>query len=116
MSKYLLFFSLLLPSLAFSAGGSTDTGVIEVMYVNGGWTMVRLPALDGAQPGSKNNPDSCPNSSYYALQPDTANYEALHSTLLAAQLANKKVNFWVSGCGGQSNQYPKISSVYLYSN
>jgi hypothetical protein len=89
------------------AGGSTKLGVIDHIYVNNTWTMVDVT-------GVSDNPDGCNSTAYYAVVPSDANYQTIHSTLMAAQLAGKKVKFYVSGCSGQGNKYPKITSVWMY--
>ncbi len=115
MKNIFLLILISLPSLAQASGG-TDSDVISSLYVSGEWTMVMLPNLANAEKGSKNNPDSCDSTSYYAIVPTDANYNAMHSTLMAAQMSGKKVMFWVNGCGGQSGRHPKIVSVWLQSN
>lgn len=94
-------------AFAVQASGTTATGHIKNVYVNNGWTMVHAPDIT-------DNPDSCNSTSYYAIKPNEPNYNAMHGTLLAAFMANKKVRFWVSGCGGQNNGFPKIVSVWVY--
>ncbi|WP_196161754.1 hypothetical protein [Reinekea sp. G2M2-21] len=89
------------------ASGSTASGKIEHLYLNNTWTMVSVS-------GISENPDSCESTAYYAIIPSDSNYSALHSTLMAAQLAGKTVKFWVNGCSGQGNKHPKIVSVWMY--
>ncbi|AOT08313.1 hypothetical protein [Pseudoalteromonas luteoviolacea] len=113
MYKYLLMAVILAFSLQAKASGGTDSGKIAQMYVNGGWTMVHIPNIVTNVRGSKNNPDSCNNNYWFAIEPNDPNYTTLHSTLMAAQIAEKNVHFWVSGCGGQNRHYPKIVSVWL---
>jgi len=107
LSAFLLL-SLLTP-FAHSAG-QTGKGTIEVMYVNAGWTQVRVPAIDN----SKNNPDNCAKAYYFAIHPNDTNYDAFHATLLSAQISKREVQFWVSGCGGQNSDFPYIRSVWLH--
>lgn len=38
------------------------------------------------------------------------NYSAFHSTLVAAQMAEKEVSFYVSGCT-TSNNFPHIATI-----
>ena len=97
--------TMLLSSFVY-AGGSTNYGEITELYVNNNWTMVRVQGVTA-------NPDSCSGSGYYALNPADKNYEILHSTLLTAQIAGRKVKFYLSGCSGQSQKYPHIISVWL---
>ncbi len=93
--------------LVAHAGGGTGSGLIENIYVSNGWTMVHVPSIDS-------NPDNCASISYFAIKPEEENYAVLHSTLLAAFMAGKPVRFWLSGCGGQSNNHPRIVSVWIY--
>ncbi|KAF7787854.1 hypothetical protein PRUB_a2362 [Pseudoalteromonas rubra] len=88
------------------AAGATSIGKIDIMYVNNGWTMVHGEKIKG-------NPSNCSDSTYYAIVPSHPNYDALHSTLLAAKLAGTNVNFYVSGCSGQNNKYPRITSIWV---
>ncbi|KID56977.1 hypothetical protein JF50_13995 [Pseudoalteromonas luteoviolacea] len=113
MFKRFLMIGTLALSLQANAGGSTESGKISQMYVNAGWTMVHLPNLVTTEKGTKNNPDSCENNHWYALEPSDQNYTTLHSTLMTAQISEKSVHFWVSGCGGQDGKYPKITSIWL---
>lgn len=102
---YILTF--LFMSVVAHASGGTGSGLIENIYVNNGWTMVHVPNIES-------NPDNCPSVSYFALRPSDANYLTLHSTLLAAFMAEKPVRFWLSGCSGQNNNHPRIVSVWIY--
>lgn len=104
---YLILCLSFLVSSACFAGGGTAWGKIKLTYVNHGWTMVDVD-------GISDNPDGCESTTYYAMRPSDANYEVLHSTLMAAQLANKRVRFWVSGCSGQGSRFPKIVSVWVH--
>ncbi|GAB1624093.1 hypothetical protein AAOGI_41430 [Agarivorans albus] len=106
--KKLFLMLTLLPALV-NASGITSVGKIAHIYVNNGWTMVHLTDVS-------TNPDSCESASYYAIKPSDANYSSLHATLLAAQVAGKRVKFWVNGCSGQGNKHPKIVSVFMYSD
>ena len=109
MTKYvvgLMLSFLFLPLCVHASGGGTAWGQITEAYINQGWTMVRVN-------GVSDNPDSCPSTAYYALSPDDPNYQALHSTLMTAQIAGRDVRFWVYQCGGQSMTYPHIISVWV---
>lgn len=114
MNKYLILSALLFSSFVNASGG-TGSGVITSMYVNNGWTMVHVPDLISTEMGSKNNPDSCASNYYFAIMPTDQNYSTIHATLMAAQMAGKKVKFWVNGCKGQNNSYPHIVSVWIIS-
>lgn len=88
------------------ASGSTDWGKVSEIYVNGGWSMVKAEGID-------DNPDSCQQPNYYALNPTQLNYETLHSTLMTALVTGQSVRFWVDGCNGQNNEHPHIASVFV---
>ncbi|MCG7534513.1 hypothetical protein [Pseudoalteromonas sp. OOF1S-7] len=111
MKKLIMSACALLLSGQVLAGGNTTQGEIDTLYVNNYWTQVHSSSITG-------NPDSCGGNtstpSYYAIVPTHPNYEALHSTLLAAKFAGKRVKFYVSGCSGQNNQYPRITSIWVY--
>ena len=93
-------------SLASNAGFS-PSGKISQLYGNGYWVLVQIDNP------SKHNPNECNSDSYYALNLNNEASKNLYSMLLSAHLAQKPVTFWVSGCSGQSNGYPNISSVKM---
>ena len=103
-------FQLLLLTSAFNAcaSGFSQWGTIEQTYTSGSWTMVNVSGVDI-------NPDNCEASHYYAINTSDPNYQAILSSLLAAQMAQKNVRFWLSGCGGQDGKYPKLTSSQLNS-
>jgi hypothetical protein len=92
---------------AFS-GDFSNWGTITQTYTSGSWTMVSVM-------GTAKNPDSCVSSSHYALNVSDSNYEGILSSILAAQMGQKSVRFWLSGCSGQSGNYPRIVSVQMNS-
>jgi hypothetical protein len=94
---------LFLVSSESHAGGGTGSGLND----NNGWTMVHVPSIT-------NNPDNCPSANYFAIRPSDTNYLTLHSTLLAAFMAEKPVRFWLNGCSGQGSNHPRIVSVWVY--
>lgn len=104
--KTFCFIICLVLSSATLAGGSTAYGKITHMYVNTNWTMVMVT-------GISENPDECAHTDYYSINPVDKNYNALHSTLMAAHMSGKSVRFYVSGCSGQSGDYPHIISVWV---
>jgi len=112
IARLVYFFFVMSFTMPTIASGGTAKGKITRIYVNNEWTMVLVPELLEAS-NELSNPDGCDSKSYYAIEPDDSNYNALHSTLLAAYLSGKEVNFWVSGCGGQNGKHPKIISVWV---
>jgi len=102
----ILFFVFLLAASPVDAGGGSAWGTIIESYTNNNWTMVRAS-------GITDNPDSCTSVYYYAVMPEDKNYETIHSTLLAAQIAEKSVRFYLSGCSGQYGDYPHIVSIWI---
>ena len=97
------------PFASACAGASTGIGMISQYYVHAEWTMVRVDSLT-------DNPDGCYSTEYYAIEPSQPNYSALNAALLSAQMAGKRVKFWVDGCGGQGAKYPFIRSVFTYTD
>lgn len=100
---------LLLGPIIALAGGMTQPGEIAEVYVNANWVMARMN-------GVTDNPDACPSTTYYSLVPGQANYSVLSASLMSAQMTKKRVKFWVSGCGGQGDQYPNIQSIITYTD
>lgn len=100
-------FVIVLTSPAF-AGVLTPKGVITETYTSGGWTMLHID-------NQSTNTFGCSLSGWYAINTTDNNYTGLLSNILAAQMAGKQVTFYVSGCGGQAGQYPKIESIIVYS-
>jgi len=52
---------------------------------------------------SHKNPDGCANANTVDLTCDHQAYETIVSIVLAAKLSERKVDFWVAGCGGDGN-------------
>jgi hypothetical protein len=50
---------------------------------------------------------------YFVLSASDPQYAILHSTLMAAYAANKKVTFYWDGCGGQDGKYPRVKSIWV---
>lgn len=94
-----------------AAGGSTEYGKITEMYTSLDWTMVIVPDITSSTTRDP-NPDLCPKSTYYSIEPEDKNYQAMHSVLMAAHMAGKDVRFYVSGCSGQNNEFPRIISIW----
>ncbi|BBM03929.1 hypothetical protein [Microbulbifer sp. GL-2] len=121
MKKFMLGVVVYMMTMTVWAAGSGLVGpaTIKTMYVNGGWTQVRAPELDASNhPGEEAayNPSGCEKTYYFAIHPTDDNYAAIHSTLLSAQMTGKKVSFWLDGCGGQDGAYPRIRSVWLFTD
>lgn len=65
--------------------------------------------------GSWNNPDGCASSDRLVLVRDNPSRSEFYSAILAAQLANRQISAWISGCidwGGTT--YPEISGLSVY--
>lgn len=97
-----------LTAISVNAGELTPKGKITRTYTSGGWTML---AID-TQP---TNTFGCDKGNWYATNTGDPNYQTIVSSILAAQMAQKSVSFWVGGCGGQAGSYPKIESVIVES-
>ena len=87
-----------------SPGATGDT--IERIYFNAAFTQVRMTSHN-------QNPDGCPASSFFGLAQDNPNYKIIYATLMTAQASGATVRFWLSGCSGQNNNYPEITSVQM---
>jgi hypothetical protein len=87
-------------------GDFTQTATIEKTYTSVDWTQVTLA-------GTAINPDGCTSSAYYAIDITSSNYDGILSSILTAQMAQKPVLFWVSGCAGSNDQYPEIVSIQV---
>jgi hypothetical protein len=107
LKKTVLFFCCVATQAVFAADFS-NWGTITQTYTSNSWTMVTVT-------GDPKNPDACASSSLYALNVADTNYEGMLSTILAAQMGQKSVRFWLSGCSGQSGSYPRIVSVQMNS-
>lgn len=106
MIKRSLLLTFLCLSSAVHAGDFSQTGTITLTYTYGDWTMVKMT-------GTPVNPDSCSSTEYYAIPSADKNYDAIFSSILAAQIAKKNVRFWIGGCDGQYGYYPKIVSIQV---
>lgn len=108
MHKSLTFFILIVFSNISLAGSATPSGKILQTYTHGYWTMVKIDS-------QSTNSYGCEKPYWYGINHEDKNYDGLLSSLLAAQMAGKTVSFWVAGCGGQGNEYPKIVSITIKS-
>lgn len=88
------------------AGQQTPSGFVTRTYTSTAWTMIQISSQGSSSYG-------CAKANYYAINTSSENYSAMLASVLAAQMAQKNVNFWVSGCGGQAGEYPKIESVVV---
>lgn len=109
----ILFAFLFLGPTASAAGWSspgTTGDTIKRIYNHANFLQVQLTTHN-------QNPDSCPSATYFGLPKppdiDTDQYDQFFSMLLAAELSGAKVRFWLSGCSGQNDQYPKITSIMI---
>ena len=81
-----------LPATVFGAG-SSGTGAIQAMQVDPTDQDIIITGVS-----AWNNPDSCAQSSYVAIQYSNPGYKDLLATALAAATAGKTVNISLSGC------------------
>ncbi len=111
LSKFLVGVLLILHTVpAFDATGLT--GYRDIWYVRIGNGHIRVY-------GSTNwtDPSSCSgsptNQSVIVLDTDPS-YKEIVAAVLAAEMGNREVQFWVSGCTTDSgSQYPKGTFIYL---
>lgn len=108
MKKFSLIIFMLSNSLSAFSGGFSNVGVITEVYVNSGFTQVQMS-------GGQVNPDSCSATASYGFKTTDQNYEGLLSAILSAQMAGKNVQFYLTGCSGQNDAYPKIVSIKIAS-
>ena len=93
-------------SVQASANQFSPFGEVTESYTSSAWTMVKLS-------GAMVNAEGCPKTGYYAINSGSSNYDAILSSILAAQMAKKTVRFWLAGCAGQQGEYPKIVSIQV---
>ncbi|QTL35762.1 hypothetical protein [Pseudoalteromonas viridis] len=104
--------ALLMTTQAFA--DKTKGGKIDSLYVGNYWTQVHISrgtlAIDTNHCGDKSK-----TPAYFAINTTHPNYNVLHSTLMAAQFANKTVKLFVDGddCAGQNNNYPRITHIWV---
>ena len=83
-----------LPLSAGAEGEGSDWGRITKLYVDAKMTVMQVhfsrPAI---------NPGNCEGADFYILELDgSAASENFVRVVLAAHLANRKVEFWINGC------------------
>lgn len=90
-------------SLTVSAAGSIASGHITMMMLYEGHTGVLLKHTNLA------DPDSCGRNDYFILPDTYPHFSEAYSLLLASYMADKKINFTVSGC---HQGIPAIKHIY----
>ena len=109
-----IIFVLLVVLLGTNIGyaGSGSTGYIEIRTIRVGGGFLRVTSTS-----EFSDPSSCSGSSsisHILISEDTPSYNEIVSFVLSAKMANRKVNFWVKGCGTDSgNSYPKGLYAYM---
>ena len=92
-----------------SASGASGYRSIDYVRIGGGFVRVRATT-------AWDDPVSCngaTNLSIIVLDTDPS-YQEIVSIILAAKMADKPIEFWISGCASDSGiQYPRGSFVYL---
>ena len=94
------------------AGAISKQGQITELYLNhtGKFARVRF-----SQPIV--NPENCSGEDYYIVElNDTAGSNRFYSSLLAAYMSGKTVEFWISGCTSGtywSKTRPKLFDIYM---
>lgn len=108
MLKHALFIVLLFPLFANASGWATENARISALQIEGGIVKVSFDATDSK------DPDSCKNLNAVILESETTTGERQFSALLAAQMADRPVKIWVSGCVARWNKdWPKVTSVIV---
>lgn len=88
----LLFANLLILSTATKADGQIPTGEIGNLYFHAGHSGLLIKHDHLA------DPDNCGRADWFILPNTHPHAEKIYSLLLSAQIANKKVSLFVSGC------------------
>jgi hypothetical protein len=106
-------FLLGLVSTALASGTSnpsntySQVSLVYVTYDDGTHVML----------ASQNFPSSCADLSggqpYFLLSSSDPQYAILHSTLMAAYAANKRVRLYWNGCGGDGGKYPLVKAIWV---
>jgi len=106
--KYILSILLLLPFCANASGWATENARISALQIEGGIVKVSFDATDSK------DPDGCKNLNVVILENETTTGERQFSALLAAQMADRPVKIWVSGCVARWNQdWPKVVTIII---
>jgi hypothetical protein len=96
----------------YGYAGSGGTGYVDIGTIRVGGGFLRVTGVS-----SFNDPSSCdgsPTNANILIFEDTPSYKEIISFVLSAKMANKKVNFYVNGCGIDSGKsYPKALYVYI---
>ncbi|GLQ76324.1 hypothetical protein [Vibrio penaeicida] len=103
----------LIPSLSFAAGVTSDKGQVKLINVQREGNFVRV---DFSQPIK--NPGNCEGASFYIAElSDSSGSNRFYSALLTAYTSKSTVSFWVSGCTKQKywgQTRPAIFDIYMY--
>lgn len=94
------------------AGKLSQQGQITELYLNNLGNFVRVKFSQTIV-----NPDNCLGEEFYIVElNDTAGSNRFYSSLLAAYMSGKTVEFWISGCTNDtywSKTRPKLYDMYL---
>ncbi len=98
MKKIVLILLMVLPVTCF-AGEWTSWGNVTQIYPYPEREIVYIKHSNVI------NPDSCSNTSFYALPKSNAMFSEIYSLFLTGHSAKKQINIYINGCEGN---YPKI--------
>lgn len=109
MLRFIFLTAILSVSASSNAGGqATQNGTIEFLKIESNLVTIKIQAEDQA------DPDDCGTVGSVMLSDDTTNGDRQYSALIAAQMAQKPIKLYVSGCIEKSGiSYPKLWAVFL---
>lgn len=100
-------------TMASSVSAEEAKGEINTFWVNTNGTsnfvMVSIKDPNNTSENLQVNPDSCPQSGYFALESNSPFYDSAISTLLTAKAMVATTTLNVTGCS--NNGYPSFNNV-----
>ena len=97
---------------AADEGDGSNWGTIEQLYVDAAGTVLRIDFSRDVV-----NPSHCEGGDFYVRELDNSPAsDRFVKTVVAAQLADRKVKFWVEGCSRAQwwgKNRPQIIDIYI---
>ena len=115
--RYLMLIAMLavtgaMPIRAADEGDGSNWGTIEQLYVDAAGTVLRIDFSRDVV-----NPSGCQGGDFYVRELDgSPASDRFVKTVVAAQLADRKVKFWVEGCSKAQwwgKTRPQIIDIYI---
>ena len=98
-------FLALIMQMSPAQAAATSTGTGNITRLSGGWVNANLRVQTGFP---WTNPESCPYSDGYIVDPADSGHELLSSMLLSAFMSRRQVQLTMDGC---SQGRPRIIGV-----